>query len=87
VLLLVSVPPTVRLVPPVPPTLSPSSSTVPVPVMLRFPVVLTVAPFASQKLPATLVSPVSALLVAVDPLSATRDPDPLSSSVPLTVVI
>ena len=63
VLLLVSVPPIVRLVPPAPPMLGPSSSTVPLPVTLTLPVGLTVAPFSSQKFPATVVRPVSALLV------------------------
>ena len=55
VLLLVSVPPIVRLRAPEPPVLGPSSSTVPLPVMLTSPVGLTDAPFCSQKLPATPV--------------------------------
>ena len=51
VLLLVSVPPIVSVVPPEPPVLGPSNSTVPLPVMLTLPVGLTVAPFSSQKFP------------------------------------
>ena len=55
VLLLVRLPPIVRLEPPPPPSLLPSSSIVPLPVMLTLPVGATAAPFCSQKLPATLV--------------------------------
>ena len=87
VLLLVRLPPIVRLEPPPPPSLLPSSSIVPLPVMLTLPVGATVAPFCSQKLPETVVSPVSALLLLSVPASAMRAFAPSSCSPPSTVVI
>ena len=87
VLLLVRFPPIVRLEPPPPPVLFPSSSIVPLPVMLTLPVGATAAPFCSQKFPATPVKPVSALLLPSVPASATRAFAPLSCSVPSIVVI
>ena len=79
VLLLVSDPPIVRLVPPPPKSkLGPSRITKALPVMLKAPVVVTVAPFCRKKFPATLVRPVSALLLVSLPASATNDFAPSS---------
>ena len=82
VLLLVSVPPIVRLDPPPPNSmLGPSRLTVPLPVMLRLApaVVATIAPVSRMKSPETLVRPVNALLLLVEPASATNDFAPSSN--------
>ena len=87
VLLLVSVPPIVRLVPPPPPMLGPSSSIEPLPLTLTLPVGLTVAPFSRQKSPETVAEPGQRAVGGELAGSATNDFAPSSHSVPLTVVI
>ncbi len=87
VLLLVSTPPIVRLLPPPPPILGPSISTTALPVRLSPPVVPTDAPFCRSKTPAIVPRPLSALLVARVPASATRALGSSSASTPLIVVI
>ena len=87
VLLTVSVPPTARLLPPPLLLNGESIHTTPLPVSFRSPVVATVAPADSSKNPATVLSPVNALLVARVPASAIRALTPVSPTAPSIVPI
>jgi len=87
VLVLVSTPPTARLLPPAPPMNGASRTTRPVPLTVRSPLVATVAPFRSNRSPVTFDSPVSAEFVAASAAIATRALAPLSQSEPSTFPI